>query len=192
MVAVRMNLRDLAGSSTLTGAISGRSLLCTLLKATPPEPASPEPIFLDFSNVEIATASFLRESLLAFRDVIRGRRSNFYPVLANPNDTVRDELIELMYSRKDIFMSCTLNDSGSVTDAMPIGDLDPKQRMTFNLVCERGETDAADLMRNYGESQGITTQTAWNHRLTSLATLGLVVEISQGRTKRYKPLFQGA
>ncbi len=72
---------------------------------------------------------------------------------------------------------------------MPLGDLDPKQRVTFDLVCERGETDAAELMRQYG---GTKTQTAWNNRLAALAALGLVVEMSQGRAKRYKPLLQGA
>ena len=33
--------------------------------------------------------------------------------------------------------------------------------------------------------------TAWNNRLSSLAALGLIIEMSLGRTKRYKPLLQG-
>jgi len=56
------------------------------------EPEKPEQLFLDFSGVQIATASFLRESVFAFRDAIRRRRSNFYPVIANAESAVEDEL----------------------------------------------------------------------------------------------------
>jgi hypothetical protein len=44
-------------------------------------------------------------------------------------------------------------------------------------------------MRMYGKKEKTTAQTAWNNRLSALATLGLVVELSQGRAKRYRPLF---
>ncbi len=74
---------------------------------------------------------------------------------------------------------------------MPLGELDPKQRLTFDLVHERGETDAGALMRDFGESEGVKHTTAWNNRLASLAALGLIIEQSQGRSKRYRPLFEG-
>jgi len=156
------------------------------------EPSNPEPIFLDFSRVEVATASYLRESVLAFRDLIRGRRSTFYPVIASTNDEVRDELIELMRTRGDALVVCTLDKGGNVVEAGLIGDLDPKQRMTFDLVHERGETDAGELMRAYGESEGLKHTTAWNNRLAALAARGLLMEVSQGRAKRYRPLFEDA
>jgi hypothetical protein len=192
MQTMKFDLSEVAdGSKVLAGALAGRELLTALLAATATEPALPEPLFLDFRDVEVATASYLREGIIAFREVVRGRRSNFYPVITNPNEMVRDELIELMRSRKEVFMTCVLDANGRVVTSALIGDLDPKQRMTFDLVQERGETDAGELMRDYGKSEQTTSQTAWNNRLTSLAALGLVVEISQGRNKRYKPLFQG-
>jgi hypothetical protein len=43
-------------------------------------------------------------------------------------------------------------------------------------------------MREHGESEGVK-QTAWNNRLVALAAMGLVVELSEGRAKRYRPLF---
>ncbi len=76
-------------------------------------------------------------------------------------------------------------------EASPLGELDPKQRLTFDLVCEHGETDAGALMRSYGESEGLKHATAWNNRLASLASRGLVIEQSYGRAKRYRPLFAG-
>lgn len=86
-------------------------------------------------------------------------------------------------------MACVLDPAGSVTQAAPIGELDPKQRLTFDLVRKYGETDAGTLMRAYGEEEGTKHATAWNNRLSALAALGLVVEVSQGRAKRYRPLF---
>ena len=187
---MRINLRETAGSTILAGALSGRRTLNALLDAAGKEPSTPEPVFLDFTDIEVATASYLRESVLAFRDVIRGRRSNLYPVIANAADEVRDELAELLRPRGDVFMTCVLDKMGRVSQTVLIGDLDPKQKVTFDLVRKRGETDAGELMRDYGEKEGVK-QTAWNNRLATLAALGLVVEITQGRAKRYKLLFEG-
>ncbi len=188
---MKINLLELCGSQVLAGALKGRTVLGHLLKAAAVEVDTPEPIFLDFSDIEVATASFLRESILAFRDIVRGRRSHYYPVVANADEIVKDELIELLNPRGDVLMVCMLADDGTVTEAAPLGELDPKQRMTFDLILQRGETDAGTLMREYGESEGVKHTTAWNNRLASLANLGLVIEQSQGRAKRYRPLFEG-
>jgi len=97
-----------------------------------------------------------------------------------------------MRSRRDVLMTCTLDAQGAVVHATPIGELDPKQKMTFDLVRERGETDAGELMRCCGESEGMKHTTAWNNRLAALAARGLLMEVSQGRAKRYRPLFEDA
>lgn len=189
---MRLDMNKLGGGEVLAGAINGRHALGRLLEAVVTEPVLTQPVFLDFAEVEVATASYLRESILAFRDAVRGRRSRFYPVVANANDLVRDELAELVGPRGDVLMACSLDAGGSVSEAAPIGELDPKQRLTFDLVREHGETDAGALMRTYGNEEGMKHATAWNNRLAALAALGLVVEVSQGRAKRYKPLFEGA
>jgi hypothetical protein len=190
VVTMRIKLREIAGSTILAGAPNGRRALNALLEAAEIEPSTPEPVFLDFTGIEVATASYLRQSILAFRDIIRGRRSNLYPVITNAPNEVRDELEELLRRDGDVLMTCVLDQRDRVSRPALIGDLDPKQKITFDLVCERGETDASELMRDYGAREGVK-QTAWNNRLVSLAALGLIVEITQGRAKRYKPLFEG-
>jgi|HubBroStandDraft_6_1064221.scaffolds.fasta_scaffold37501_2 hypothetical protein len=189
---MRIDMAALGGGTVLTGAVNGTTALSRLIAAAATEPQQPEPIFLDFSKVDVATASYLRESILAFRDLVRGRRSTFYPVIANANDTVRDELAELTRTRGDVLMICSLDAGDTVIETDLIGELDPKQRMTFDLVREHGETDAGELMRAYGKGEGLRHSTAWNNRLTALATRGLLMEISQGRAKRYRPLFMVA
>jgi hypothetical protein len=189
---MRIDMAAVGGATILTGAVNGKTALSRLVAAATAEPQQPEPVFLDFFGVEVATASYLRESVLAFRDLVRGRRSTFYPVIANANDDVRDELAELMRARGDVLIVCTLDVDGGVIEVHLIGDLDPKQRITFDLVHARGETDAGELMRAYGESEGLKHTTAWNNRLAALAARGLLMEVSQGRAKRYRPLFECA
>lgn len=184
---MKVSLKDLANNTVLAGTLLGRRLLGELL-ASIEEPIEPTPVFLDFSGIEVATASCLRESVLRFRDLMRGKRSTLYPIIANANDSVIDELKVLMGANGDAMMCCRLDDEGRVSDAALIGSLDPKQRVTFELVNRLGETDAGTLMREHSKDEDIK-QTAWNNRLAMLASLGLVVELSQGRAKRYRPLF---
>jgi len=180
------------GSTVLAGALGGKAAFEALLSELSAEPGEPETVFVDFAHVEVATASFLRESVLALRDYLRSRRSNHYPIVANANSVVLEELVELLRPRGDAVMTCSLDARNEVSALVPIGILDPKQRQTFELVLKHGETDAGTLMRLYGESEGTKHTTAWNNRLASLATLGLVIEQANGRAKRYRPLLARA
>jgi hypothetical protein len=189
---MKIDMRAIGGDTVLAGAINGKQLFAKLLSATTREPPNPERVFLDFSGVDVATASLLRESVLNFRDFVRRQRSNFYPVVANANDAIKDELRELVGPpRNDVVIVCLLDESGVVSDVNLIGNLEPTQKRTFDIVCGLGETDAGELMRAHGKEERITRPTAWNNRLTSLTLLGLLMEISRGRAKRYKPLFEG-
>jgi hypothetical protein len=192
VISMRIRMQDLLDghSQVLAGALNGRKALAKLVEQTSEEPEEPEEVFLDFSGVQVATASFLRETVFAFRDTIRRRRSHFYPVIANAESVVEDELKVLVKSNNSVLMLCSLDQNGKVDKPRMVGNLDPKQQLTFNLV-QKGVTDAARLMREHGETENIK-QTAWNNRLAALTSLGLVVELSTGRAKRYRPLFEEA
>lgn len=188
---MRISIRELVDKrpGVLAGAITGRKVFVKLVERTGREPSEPETLFLDFADVEVATASFLRESVLAFHKDVRQRRSKFYPIIANANEVVREEIAVLLAARGDVLMVCSLGKKGEPYEDHLIGDLDPKQRLTFDLVHKRGETTAAELYKANNTDQ--VEQTAWNNRLTALASLGLIVELSQGRSKRYRPLLKG-
>ena len=183
-----LRMTEHSDRTVLAGALSGKSVLNWMLAKTVAEPDTPALAVLDFSGVEVATVSFLRESVLAFRDIIRGRRSQYYPIVANINDLVREEFIELLRIRGGGLMTCNMSADGRVEQAAPLGQLDPKQQITFDLVQEHGETDAAELMRKYGKSERLKHANAWNNRLSALAAMGLIMERSQGRAKRYSSL----
>ena len=178
----------LASCTILSGAPSGRQLYAKLVAALPDEPDAPEPLYLDFGGIEVATASFLRESVLAFRTFVRGRRSNYYPVVANANPDVIDELVELVQPRGEVLMTCRLADDGQLLRCGHVGKLDPMQQLTFDLVTRLGKTTVTSLME-FDQSQ--VKATAWNNRLASLSNLGIISEQSHGRTKTYSSLFAG-
>jgi len=174
----------------LAGAVNGRKALAKMTGQISEEPSGPQELFLDFRDVRVATASFLRESVFAFRDLVRHRRSNFYPVIANAAQSVEEELKILLENDNSVLMLCSLDRQAKPQNPRLLGRLDPKQRLTFDLV-QRGITDAGQLMRENGKSENVK-QTAWNNRLAALSTLGLVIEINEGRAKKYRPLFEEA
>ncbi len=89
---MKLSILDLAGDqAVLSGVQAGRQLLGKLVAAARP-PAEPEPVYLDFDGVTVATASFLREGVIAFRDHVRATLPGLYPVIANASPAVTEEL----------------------------------------------------------------------------------------------------
>lgn len=186
---VRYSVSDLAqGLGVLGGATAGRRDLEIMLGALAAEPETPRLVLFDFSGVEVATASWIREAMLGLRDRLRGRRSNWYPAVCNLSEDLKEEFLILLRQRGDALLAMAPVDDSRVSMPSYLGVLDEKQRMTFRLVNERRETDAGELMRDFGESEGTRHQTAWNNRLSGLSEKGLVAELSRGRAKRYRTL----
>ena len=175
------------GRNILSGAAAGRQLLGALVTATP-SAATPIPLFLDFNGIDIATASFLRESVIAYRDYARQSLPNIYPAVANLNAAVAEELDFFVRARGDVLWSCDLDLQDNVTAARLIGDLDPAQRATFNAVLESGASSASDLAARFADAR--IGATAWNNRLSMLASKGLLTERRQGRSKLFRPLLE--
>tara|TARA_R110002074_G_scaffold158732_1_gene315962 strand:- start:2473 stop:3033 length:561 start_codon:yes stop_codon:yes gene_type:complete len=174
----------------LSGAINGKTAFATMVKTIDLEPSEPTALYLDFLEVGVATASYLRESVFALKAYLRNVGSNFYPVAANANESVYDELLTIANARNDAIISCSLSVQGAVSDISLIGQLDPKQQMTFALVNELGKADAGSLMQQYGEEEQVTSTTAWNNRLAGLAARGLILEFTRGRSKYYRPVLE--
>lgn len=183
-------MAEVAGGPILSGAINGKDAFATFVKAVDREPKEPEALFLDFGNVEFATASYLRESVFALKTYMRARSSRFYPVVANINDSVMDELSVITTLTNDVIMSCQIDGNRNILSQELIGTLDPKQKMTFDLVNESDIIDANSLMENFGEAEKTKGTTAWNNRLSGLVAKGIIREFSRGRAKFYRPLLE--
>lgn len=178
------------GESVLSGAVNGKVAFGSMIKEIDREPDAPTPLFLDFRNVEVATASYLRESVFSLKAYMRATGSQYYPVAANANESVYDELLTVANAKGDAILNCLLDDSDRVTGVELIGQLDPKQQMTFDLVQELKRASAGQLMETAGDSEGMKGQTAWNNRLAGLVAKGIIREFANGRSKYYRPVLE--
>jgi hypothetical protein len=177
-----------AGIGILSGAMAGKQLFARLV-AEAVAPAEPEPAFLDFVGVRVATASFLRESVIAFRDYARSTLPNLYPVIANAAEPVAEEITFFMRHRNDALWACNLDDGGAVADVQLLGELDEVQRATFDRVVKLGTATAPALAAS-SEQAPVVGATAWNNRLSGLASLGLLMERRGGKTKIFTPVLR--
>lgn len=184
-VNLKIDIRALMGEKqVLSGSADGRRLLAGLVTATPVD--APHAVFLDFSGIEVATVSFLREGVVAYRDFVRASRQGICPVIANASPAVVEELEFFLEARSDAMWSCRLDGRGEVADHRILGQLDPVQKKTFDLVMRLGNASAPELAAG-SPSENIGT-TAWNNRLSALVAKGLLVEERRGKVKFFKSL----
>ena len=173
----------------LAGATSGRQLLANLISQES-ESSESEVLNLDFDKIEVATASYLREGIITFRDYCRSHRSNLYPVLTNMSEPVIEEIAYLLRAIGDAMVVCVLDNAGEPAAVQLLGHLDEKQRQTLDAVVELGQADASTLASRYQDKEKVGP-TAWNNRLAALASKGLVIERQRGRAKFYRPVMEG-
>jgi len=186
---MRFKISDVVGKpSPLPGAALGRAVLGKLVEACP-LPDEPTVCFIDFLDIDLATASFLRESVIAFRDYTRQRRSMLYPVIANASAGTLDDLYAVLVDRNDAITACNLDAQENIISTRIVGRLDEKQRQTLDLVRQieddGGIADTATLC-DLRPEEGV--QTLWNNRLAALVEKGLLVEFVSGRAKRFRSI----
>ncbi len=188
MRIMRISLVQVSDSPVLAGVVNGKIAFAEIIKIIPEGPATPQPVFLDFGSVNVATASYIRECVFAIKDYLRSKRSPYYLVVANANSEVFDELSVIANAKNDAIVICDLSDDDTVMNVDLIGNLDPKQKMTFDLVLKFEKVDANYLMEHFGEIERTKNTTAWNNRLANLALRGIIREYTEGRSKYYRPL----
>ncbi len=175
------------GVTILSGGTAGRKLLTALIAAILPSDRQMV-VFLDFDGIEVATASFLREGVIGFRDYARRSLQNVYPIAANLAPAVLEELEFFVRARGDALWSCDIDADGVVSAARVIGDLDPAERMTFEAVMKLGPVTAPELAAQFLDQK--IGPTAWNNRLSGLAAKGLVIEQKQGKSKSFSSVLE--
>ncbi|MBY5903940.1 hypothetical protein HFO88_26860 [Rhizobium leguminosarum] len=185
---MRISLMQISESPVLAGAVNGKIAFAGMIKNIPDAAVPPQALFLDFGGIDVATASYLRESVFALKTYLRSRSSSYYPVIANANADIWDELAVIANAKNDVMVTCTLLDDGATNNVELVGSLDPKQQMTFELVLKFDEVDANYLMEQFGEAEKTKSTTAWNNRLASLSARGIIREYTKGRSKYYRPL----
>ena len=166
---------------SLTGVSRARRLLTKLIAWTAEE--SPQgTLILDFCDVGAASASFLRESILAFRDYARAYQPDLFPVLANLDGPVREEFDILLKDRGEAILGCCLDAFGVPIAPQVLGVLNPGLRHTLDLIRTRGQLTLTDLR----ESSQHTQPTTWSNRIASLIKQGFVVPVQEPNKRVYR------
>lgn len=185
---IRYPIHSIAASrATLAGTAMGRQMLAQLIAETRPITV-PTIAYLDFGGIDIATGSFLREAVLGFRDFGRNAIGTLYPVLANANAAIEEELSIYLKDRNDAIWACSLKEDGTASDAHILGDLDLVQISTLQLISQHKPISAPELSK-MRPNEGIGT-TAWNNRLATLAAKGILMEVKQGKSKLFTPVME--
>lgn len=185
---IRFSMFDIAANkATLAGSAMGRQMLATLIGETQPV-AEPTVAYLDFAGVDIATGSFLREAVLGFRDFGRNAIGMLYPVVANANAIIEEELSVYLKDRNDAIWACALGDAGSASLPHILGELDAAQQSTMKLIAQHHRISAPELAK-LRPDEGIGT-TAWNNRLATLTAKGILMEFKSGKTKTFAPVME--
>ncbi|HUG92532.1 MAG TPA: hypothetical protein VML55_16960 [Planctomycetaceae bacterium] len=187
MPALVLGLHELAGQEVLGGAVQGERLFADLFARA--NPADAQLIVLDFAGIQLATSSFLRESVMAFRSVCSVRHPRSPVIIANANAAVVEELEEILLRQRDAMAICHLPPKGEPHQPRVIGELEPAQATTLRAVLDMGQSDAMGLARRFKERG--TRPTKWNNRLTALQKRGILVEEQVGRRKVYRPVLKG-
>jgi len=181
-----VDIATVAGGTVLAGAADGATTLSKLIVHVA-NAGEPTWVLLDFAGVEVGTASFLRESVLGFRDYCRKSRPNLYPLLARVGPKVTEEFEGLLRLKGDAFVLCDL-DHDQIVNPRVLGKLDPKQAIALEAVLRAGRADASMLAKDDSDTPN---PTAWNNRLVALTAKGLLRETQIGRGKEYQPVVEG-
>lgn len=184
------NVKKMGGGAILAGTTLGRAVFSRLASETPRFNV-PTPVFLDFDGVEVATSSFLREAVFAFKDFCRSTNEQAYPVVANACDEVMEELRIFADSQNEAVWCCQFlaDDRPSRLKIIGLEKLDKGQSKALDYVRQNRKATAPEMAEHLVEGVG---PTAWNNRLSALANKGLVMEWRQGKTKTFSPVLEVA
>lgn len=165
---------------SLTGVARARQLLAKLITWTA-ETSPKGTLILDFNGVGDASASFLRESILAFRDYARAYQPELFPVLANISDAVREEFNTLLKDRGEAMPGCRLDAAGTPVEPEILGILEPGLSQTLEMIRERGQMTLGDFT-----AAAAIKATTWSNRVASLIKQGFVVPSPEPNKRVYR------
>lgn len=181
-----IQIEKVAGGPVLAGAAAGVAVQGDLLAAI--EGGAACPVFcLDFTGVQCATASFVREAVFGARDAVRRIGLSTQLIVTNASRTVLEEMLLVARSLNTCVVHAVGRDPSKLTHPAILGTLDEAQRETLELVLQLGEATATELTSKAPEVK----PTAWNNRLTSLVGRGVLTESRRDRHKVYRPVLEG-
>jgi hypothetical protein len=159
-------------------------------------------VVFDFDGIEIASASYIKASILWLTtcgrmhagimnpeelrtlETTHFKPLNVFPVVANANSEIQTELQEVFAGRG---LACVITTEWSRTEISAgkvLGRLEPTATRTLKALVGMGEFTAYDLQERFPKDSVNTT--AWNNRLVELYRLRILRRRKQGKFWKYQ------
>lgn len=178
-------VKDLTSTTELAGASFGSDWF---MKARDHiDSADPGLHVIDFSEIRLATVSWIRESVLALKKYASTMRPDIFLTVANMTSIVQEEFAIALEATSEIMVSVTLSDSLTIQDPVLMGSLDAALKETLCVIQGHREFDASLLSR----SLTALAPSAANNRLKAIESKGLFKSERRGRTRVYWPILEG-
>ncbi len=178
---IRMRLREVMGSNTLAGKSAGLRDFPKLMAAVQRTPDG-STIVLDWSDVEIASASYLGSTLMVLLRMAISGDLNRYFILTGMNGCCFDELGLVLELQGHAVLVGEIGRGGRVQGVQLVGKVDPSHASTFAEVVKSGALTASQLHERSG-SLGLAKigKTGWINRLNALHNERLLRRARVGR-----------
>jgi hypothetical protein len=164
----RIRLRETAGSDTLAGKSAGLRDLPKLMAAVQRTPEG-STVVLDWSDVEIATASYIGSTFMVLlRMAISGDLDRYF-ILTGMNGCCLDELGLVLDLQGHAVLVGEIGRGGKIHSVRVIGKIEASHLSTFTEVAESEALSASQLFkRSKSLGQAKIGKTGWINRLNTL------------------------
>jgi hypothetical protein len=179
-----IKIRDFTQQTFLVGAGAGREMFREIVGALEIN-REVGTVMVDLKGIDHVSASYFREAFVAFRNYCRTQGTQV--VFVNAGQSTLEDASLLADQAKDVYLFGD-EDRTEISNVHVVGRLDPKLDTTLKMLLDLGQGDAKTLKERSSE---VTVITAWNNRLAALVSLGVLVEQRSGKTKIYRPVFEG-
>jgi hypothetical protein len=179
MTMNRIGVKKLTGLDTLAGKSGGLRDFPKFM-AEIEETPSGDTVILDWTGIEVVTASYLGATFGTFLRMAMAGDLDRYFVMVGLNKAGIDELKLVVEVQKLVALVGELNKDGSVHNVESLGFLDPAYAETLQAV-QKAKTASAMSLYERARNHTRIGKTAWINRLSNLHRLRLVRKQRIGR-----------
>lgn len=175
---------ELAGSTDLAGAVDGAAWFRAARQRL--DTVEPGLHAIDFTEVRLATVSWLREAVIGLQKYAATMRPDTVLIVANLADLVREELAVALEATGRVTVAATVSPNLQIHSPVLMGRLDPALSETLGVVQGQREFDASFVSRALPHV-GLS---AANNRLAALEDRGILKSQRRGRARLYDPVLE--
>ncbi len=177
---IRINVREITGLDTLAGKVGGLRDFPKFVAALEETPSG-STVFLDWSGVEISTASYLGTTFVPLLRMAMAGELDRYFVVCGMNKTCLDEFKLVLELQGLVALVGNLGRDGLVHNVQVLGTLDLAYTKTLDAVQHVNLATASQLHKRDAQTHTRIGKTAWINRLSKLHRLRLVRKQRIGR-----------